>query len=248
MTNRLKGKTAIVTGGTQGIGNAVVKRFLEEGANVIFTGLDKDIGKKEEENYGAKSQYIFQDVSKEEDWKKVIDLTLKKFSKLDIVVNNAGMIDDQSTIASITLEKWNRVLAVNLTGEMLGTKYGIENMKDHGGSIVNISSVGGLVAVPNEVAYDSSKAGVRLLTKSAALYCAQQKNNIRVNAVEPGGVKTPMFLNAPKEMQKELLEPHPIGRLAEPEELANVVLFLASDESSFATGADFVADGGYTAQ
>lgn len=246
MAKKLSGKTAIVTGGTKGIGQGIVKKFLDEGANVTFTGLEDDLGHQEMEKYGDRSLFILQDVSKEADWQKVIDQTMEKFGQLDIVVNDAG-ISELADIEHVTMDQWNKIIGVNLTGVMLGNKYGIINMKKHGGSIVNIASIAALIGISNGVGYNATKGGVRLLTKSAALYCAEQKYNIRVNAIEPGSVKTPMVDALPKDVQDSFAKPHPMGRMATPEEIARLVLFVAAD-ATFATGSDFVEDGGYTAK
>lgn len=248
--DRLKNKVAIITGAANGMGESAAHLFSDEGAKVVITDLNESKGQKVAESIGDNAIFVKQDVSKEDDWKNVFSQTIKKFGKTDVVYNNAGMANYED-IEHVNLDNWHKVLSVDLDGVMLGTKYGIEYMKDHGGSIINSSSIWGLVADPNYAAYDAAKGGVVMLSKHAAVYCGYHHYNIRVNTIHPGYVKTPMTQKALRGnmgAEEALIAKHPLGRGAEPEEIAKLALFLASDESSFSTGAEFIADGGYTAQ
>ena len=254
---RVEGKVVLITGGRRGLGKASAVMLAREGAKVAISdrkeeGADavlEEIGKA-----GSEGMFILQDVSKEDDWKKAIAAVLDRFGKLDILVNNAG-VGVGKNIEETTLDDWHFVMSVNLDGVFLGTKYGIEAMKKSGGgSIINMSSIEGIVGDRRLASYDASKGGVRLLTKSAALHCAERKYNIRVNTVHPGFIDTPMvegFVKAqgdPETVRQGLINLHPVGHLGEPDDVAYAVLYLASDESKFATGSELVVDGGYTAQ
>jgi len=254
---RVEGKVALITGGRQGLGKASAIMLAREGAKVAISdrkeeGADAVIG--EITKAGGEAIFILQDVAKEEDWKRAIETVVGKFGKLDILVNNAG-VGVGKNIEETTLEEWRWVMSVNLDGVFLGTKYGIETMKESGGgSIINMSSIEGIVGDRRLAAYDASKGGVRILTKSAALHCAKARYNIRVNTVHPGFIDTPMvagFVKAQGDAaaaRKALEALHPIGHLGEPDDVAYAVLYLASDESKFATGSELVIDGGFTAQ
>lgn len=244
---KLEGKVALVTGGLSGIGLATVKKFLAEGAQVVIGDVNEKLSDEVMKELPAdRTAFTILDVTKEDSWQKAMAFILEKFGKLNVLVNNAGtgkVVD----IENGTLEDWNFVLDLNLTSVFLGTQYGIKTMKTNseGNSIINISSMMGIVSEPSTVAYSASKGGVRLLSKSSALYAAQQGYNIRVNSVHPGYVETPMLPDEALEFMKQL---NPVKRLGKPEELANLISYLASDESSYSTGSEFIADGGYTAQ
>lgn len=167
---------------------------------------------------------------------------MKKFGHVDVLLNNAGILFFDNA-EDIDLDEWHKILSVDLDGVMLGVKYRIRHMKDRGGSIINMCSIAGLIGISNLYAYNAAKGGVRILTKSAALYCAEKKYPIRVNSVHPGYAHTPM-VDAYPEMEEGLEKLHPMGRLGEAREIANMALYLASDESSFSTGSEFVVDGG----
>ncbi|MCW4398563.1 glucose 1-dehydrogenase [Lentilactobacillus parabuchneri] len=243
---RLDNKVAIITGGAKGIGFACAKRFVKEGAKVVVTDVDEEVGQKSIYEFGDSAIFIKQDVSKEADWQNVIKKAEAHFGHIDILLNNAGILSFNNA-EEIDEKTWNQVLSVDLDGVMWGVKFGIAAMKENGGSIINLSSIAGLIGISNLYAYNAAKGGVSMLTKSAALYCAEKGYPIRVNSVHPGYVHTPMVDVYP-EMRKSLEALHPMGRLAQPDEIANMVLYLASDESSFSTGSEFVVDGGYTAQ
>ena len=255
--NRVTNKVALVTGAAMGIGEATARLLASEGAAVAITDLNVERGSSLAEQIncsGGAAIFIDHDVAEESAWRRAIEKTLGKFGRLDIVVNNAGL-GIGGDVEHATLDEWRRLMRVNLDGVFLGTKYGVQMLKRFGGgSIVNLSSIEGLVGDPNLAAYNSSKGGVRLLTKSAALYCASAGYKIRVNSVHPGYIWTPMvenYLRAAGDVEggrKQLDALHPLGHVGEPNDIAYGILYLASDESKFMTGAELVIDGGYTAQ
>ena len=254
---RVEGKVALVTGGRRGLGEASAVLLGREGAKVAITdrkadGADAVLNRISAA--GGKAIFIQQDVAKEEDWRRTLDDVLKQFGRLDILVNNAG-VGAGKNVEELTLDEWRWVMSVNLDGVFLGTKYAIGAMKKSGGgSIINMSSIEGMVGDRRLAAYDASKGGVRIFTKSAALHCAKAGYNIRVNSLHPGFIDTPMvtgFVKAQGDAaaaRKELEQLHPIGHLGEPDDVAYAVLYLASDESKFVTGSELVVDGGFTAQ
>jgi NAD(P)-dependent dehydrogenase (short-subunit alcohol dehydrogenase family) len=254
---RVEGKVAVVTGGALGIGKACAQVLAQEGAKVVITDIKEAEGRalaEEIQAAGGQALFVRQDVAQEAEWQAVIAATLQAFGRLDILVNNAG-IGTSVNIEEETLAGWRRLMSINLDAVFLGTQYAIKTMKGTGGgSIVNISSIEGLVGDPSIAAYNASKGGVRLLTKSAALYCARGGLNIRVNSVHPGYIRTPMIDNAlaaspdGQAIYDYLVSLHPVGHLGEPDDIAYGVLYLASDESKFVTGSELVIDGGYTAQ
>lgn len=257
MADRVKGKVALVTGGALGIGEACCLMLAREGARVVCTDIKEAEGKAVVDRVvqaGGDAVFMKHDVASEADWQRVIADTVKKYGKLDILVNNAG-VGLAAPVDQETLAQWRRLMSINLDGVFLGTKYAIPAMaKGGGGSIINMSSIEGLIGDANIAAYNASKGGVRLLTKSAALRCAQAGFNIRVNSIHPGYIWTPMvanYVNAapdPAAAKKALETLHPVGRMGEPDDIAYGVLYLAADESKFITGAELVIDGGYTAQ
>jgi NAD(P)-dependent dehydrogenase (short-subunit alcohol dehydrogenase family) len=251
--DRVKGKVAIVTGGAGGLGKAHALLLSKEGAKVVVTDTNEVQGKKvveEIEKQGGEAIFIKHDVSSEKEWERVIRETLERFGKLDVLVNNAG-VNVWKKIEETSLEEWQWLMSINLNGVFLGTKYAIGAMKKTGGgSIVNISSVAGIVGTLDTSAYHASKGGVRIFTKAAALECSKAgyNYNIRVNSVHPGVIKTAMVegLMEDEDKRKNALSWHPIGHFGEPEDIAYGVLYLASDESKFITGAELVIDGGWT--
>ncbi|RXG26723.1 SDR family oxidoreductase [Leeuwenhoekiella marinoflava] len=256
--NRVKNKVAIVTGGASGLGKSSAILLAREGAKIVVTDIDEEDGKKVVQQIkanGGEAIFIKQDVSKEDEWKNVIETTLKTFGKLHILANSAG-IGLGGTVEEVTLEDWKNLIDVNLNGTFLGTQYGIKGMKEtgEGGSIINFSSIEGLIGDPNLPAYNASKGGVTIFTKSAALHCARQGYGIRINSIHPAYIWTPMvenFLKAQgnvEEGKKHLESLHPVGHLGEPDDIGYGVVYLASDESKFMTGSELVIDGGYTAQ
>jgi len=255
---RLEGKVAIVTGSAEGIGEATAKLFALEGAKVVIADLNRAKGEeveKEIKKAGGEAMFIRLDVTGEKDWQSLMDETIKAFGKLNILVNNAGIIKI-ADIEHTSLDDWRRVMAVNATGVFLGTKLAIGVMKENGElcSIVNRSSVAGQIGDKNMFAYCASKGAVTTLTKSAALSCGENNYNIRVNSVHPAYVSTNMTKDeaaqigiSEEEYMKGAKELHPIG-LGESMDVAYLDLFLASDESKWITGAEFNVDGGFTAQ
>ena len=255
--NRMRGKSAVITGGGAGIGRACALRLAEEGAVVVVTDVNEGSGVlvvEEIRRAGGDAIFVKHDAADEENWRLVIRTVVDRYKKVDVVVNNAGVALAKD-VEHTTLEQWRWLMSINLDGVFLGTKHAIEAMKNHrSGSIINLSSIEGLIGDPALAAYNASKGGVRLLTKSAALYCAKAGYNIRVNSVHPGYIWTPMVENFLKSQgdvaqgRKMLDSMHPIGHIGEPDDIAYGVLYLASDESKFVTGTELVIDGGYTAQ
>ena len=253
---RVEHKVALVTGAAKGIGKACAELLAAEGAAVALTDVDPGGANVADAlvKAGHRAMFIEHDVSREDQWERVVAAVVKDFGKLDIVVNNAG-VGWFGDVEHTSFDDWHSLLRVNLDGVFLGTKYAIPPMRSAGGgSIINISSIEGLIGDPSIAAYNASKGAVTLLTKSAALYCARERMNIRVNSVHPGYIWTPMVENAfaslpdPAAMRKTVEGLHPVGHLGQPMDIAYGVLYLASDESVFATGSELVIDGGYTAQ
>jgi len=237
---RLDGKIVLVSGAAQGIGRAVTELFAEEGA-VVYAGDVKSVA-------GGKNIVpLTLDVSKEADWAAAVDRIVADHGRLDVLVNNAGIVKAYGPVLDTPLEDWNQVVGVNLTGSFLGMKASIPAMRKAGkGSIVNFSSIWGNVGVPGAAAYNAAKGGVRNMTKNAAVTHAPE--NIRVNSVHPGLIRTPLVEAQSDEMNAGIIGNTPMGRMGTPREVANCCLFLASEESSFVTGCELVVDGGYLAQ
>jgi NAD(P)-dependent dehydrogenase (short-subunit alcohol dehydrogenase family) len=262
-THLIQNKIALITGAGSGIGKATAELFAQNGALVIIADINETLAK--EAAYGIVSKglsadFIKLDVTDESSWINTYQFILSQYQQLHILVNNAGIAFGGS-VTALSIHEWRRLMAVNLDGVFLGTKHAIPFMTQcQGGSIVNVSSAAGIVGSPAAAAYCASKGGVRMLTKAVALECAQAKNNIRVNSVHPGPVSTPMFENGPtwndyvaqmggvKAAWKAIAESTPLGRVAEAREIANAILFLASDLSSYMTGSELTIDGGFTAQ
>lgn len=248
---RLKGKVALITGGSQGQGYAEAKLFAQEGAAVVIGDVLVDQGKKVQAEInasGGQCLFVKLDVTREDDWEKAVDLTIKSFGKLNVLVNNAG-IYSIVPIEQTEVAEWDRIIDVNVKGVFLGTKHVISEMrKAGGGSIVNISSTAGLVGSGRGSAYGASKGAVRLFTKFTAVQHA--KDGIRANSVHPGPVDTDMIavnIGTPEGLAKTLARV-PLGRVGTIEDVIYGVLLLASDESSFMTGSELVIDGGVTAK
>ena len=253
---RVEGKVALVTGAASGLGFAATKKLLDEGARVALTDINKEVLQTMDERLSSysSSQYktYYHDVASEDSWKEVIDNTEIDFGSVNILVNSAG-ISLGADIVSTDFEVWKKVHEVNLDSVFLGCKYATPIMAKYGpGSIINLSSISGIVAGWNTAAYNSSKAGVRHLTKSVALYCAKKGYDIRCNSVHPAFVNTPILdplkqaFGEEKAVQK-LARQIPINKIGEPEDVAYAILYLASDESKFMTGTEIVLDGGLSA-
>ena len=250
MAGRLDGKVALISGGARGQGAAEGKLFASEGAKVVLGDVLDDEGQKIAsaiESAGGSAIYLHLDVTKEADWQNAVDTTVSTFGKLDILVNNAGILH-MAGLEETSLAVWDTVTEVNQKGVLLGMKLSVPAMRNSGGgSIINISSIGGLVGAGAATAYQASKGAVRLMTKSVAIQYA--KDGIRANSVHPGIITTPMVTEGFDPETRELFaQATPLGREGASEEIANGALFLASNESSYMTGAELVLDGGYTAQ
>lgn len=255
---RLIDKVAIITGAASGIGEADAQLFAKEGAKVVIADVDEAKGKKVAEDIkknGGEVTFIKLDVRKENDWKNLMAAVIRKYGKLNILVNNAGVIVCKP-LTKITLDEWNWLMDINCTGVFLGTKYAIEAMRNNGElcSIINRSSIAAMVGFGGMEAYAASKGAVRAFTKGAALSCTAAKYTIRVNSVHPGEVCTPMMEKEAKEYglsleeySKQMAAGHPIG-IGEPIDIAYLDLYLASDESKWVTGSEFTIDGGCTAK
>ncbi len=254
---RVGGKVALVTGGAMGIGAATCRLLAREGAKVAVTDINSEAGEavaRDIVENGGNARFYRHDVASQDDWRRALAAVRNDFGPLDILVNNAGIVI-VNTVEDATLEEWRRTQEINLESVFVGTQEAIGVMKDNGGgSIINISSVMGLVGGTIEAAYCASKGGVRMFTKSAAVYCAEQGYGIRVNSVHPGYIMTPLLTNAAstlpnaEEVVSDLISRHPLGHLGEADDIAYGILYLASDESKFVTGSELVIDGGYTAK
>lgn len=252
---RVQGKVALVTGAGLGLGRATSLLLAKEGAKLVVTDIDEKLAANTAEaiaEAGGDALALRHDVSNPDDWPAVIAEIDKKFGRLDVLVNNAG-IAIAKTIEDTTLAEWRRTMAINLDGVFLGCQAGIGLMKKSGGSIVNLSSIDGIIGEADLAAYCASKGGVRTLTKAVAVHCAEQKYGIRCNSIHPGYIWTPQTENYLRDLGRleeervKALSRHPIGFLGEPNDIAYMVLYLASDESKFVTGAEMVVDGGYLA-
>ena len=256
---RLEGKIALITGAARGIGQAIAELSFAEGAQVILSDINDELGQKVTDKIGANSKYIHLDVSRESDWQSASILIENEYGQLDIVVNNAGITGFLETQGphdpeNLDLDSWHKVHETNLDGVALGCKYGIQLMKkSNHASIVNISSRSGIIGIPAATAYASSKAAVRNHTKSVALYCAEKSYPIRCNSIHPGAIFTPIWdamLGEGEQREttiKEICAGVPLGVIGEPKDVANAALYLASNESKYVTGIELNIDGGILA-
>jgi NAD(P)-dependent dehydrogenase (short-subunit alcohol dehydrogenase family) len=246
----LEGKVAIITGAGSGIGKAAAELFAKEGAKVIVSDINEANGKSaadEIKKNGGEAFFIKADSSKPEDNEALVKQTVEKYGSLDIAVNNAGIGGPLATTGEYPVDGWQKVIGINLSGVFYGLRYQIPAMLEKGGSIVNIASILGSAGTKLSPAYVAAKHGVVGLTKAAALEYADK--NIRINSVGPGYIKTPLVMSSlDKTALDALVGLHPIGRLGESDEIAELILWLASPKSSFVTGSYYPADGGYLAQ
>ncbi len=266
--NRLTNKVAFVTGAASGIGRSAVLAMAREGAHIVATDIDLDgvlSVTQDARAFGVSAIAIRHDVGDEASWAQALAKTAREFGRLDVLLNNAGVGPTKSLLET-SLAEWRAVMRINLDGVFIGTRMGVEAMRPlptrprtYLGSIINLSSILGLVGMPETAAYSASKGAIRLLTKTVALECAAKGWGIRVNSIHPGFILTPMVEKSivqlaaqsgiDYETQKnQLAQLHPLGRLGASEDVAFAIVYLASDESSFMTGAELVVDGGYTAQ
>ncbi len=260
---RVDNKVALVTGAARGIGAASARLLAREGAAVVLTDIDVEPANRITEEIlaeGGRAIALRHDVVDEAQWQSVFDHSRDAFGAVSVLVNNAGIVPNGDHVEEMSLEAWRHVMAVDLDSVFLGCKHGVRAMKAGGGSIINVSSVMGLVGNPGSGPYNAAKGGVRLLSKVVALECAQNQYPIRVNSIHPGYIKTSLVMDGvtdiatrqgeqtPEEVLDAITLRHPVGRMGEASEIANAILFLASDESSFVTGSEIVVDGGYTAQ
>jgi 3(or 17)beta-hydroxysteroid dehydrogenase len=243
---RVSGKVAIVTGAASGMGKADAILLAREGASVVVADLNEKDGQAVAAAIGEAAVFMRLDVTDEDNWKSVIAATMERFGRLDILVNNAGLIA-LGTIVDTDMASWRKINAVNSDGVFLGCKHAIPVMAESGGgSIINMSSVAAIQGQSFVAAYSASKGAVRALTKSIAMFCKEQKNGIRCNSIHPDGVKTPMVVKVAmgKDVatQEDIDEVGKFGNMCEPEDIANLVLYLASDESGFVNGSEMLID------
>lgn len=242
---RLNGKTALITGGSSGLGAAMATRFVAEGASVVIADIDDAGGEALAAQLGAKASYIHLDVTQEADWAAAF----AGIDTVDCVINNAG-ITTAGNIEQVTLEQFRHEFEIDVVGVFLGCKYAVAAMKERGGSIINMSSLAGIKATADLVAYNGAKAAVAIMTKSIAAHCGKSGYGIRCNSIHPGVIRTPILdkvlaqVPNPDEVYAGWVSVHPIGRIGTPEEIAAIAVYLASDESGFTTGAEFRIDGG----
>ena len=250
MSNRLKNKVAFITGGAQGLGKEMAKSMISEGAQVIISDINEITLVETASELSC--DHIVLDVTSKDQWQHAITKIKEDVGSLNILVNNAGM-GGGGDVESTDLQLWELVHKVNLDSVFMGCKYSLPLMRDSGdGSIINISSMSGIIASHNTSAYNSSKAAVRHLSKSVALHCAKTTNLVRCNSIHPVFTRTAMVQSmidsAPeRNIEEKLVQQIPIRKLAEPIDIANAAVFLASDESSFITGTELIIDGGLSA-
>ena len=251
-SNRLAGKVAMVTGGASGLGAAVVKRFFAEGARVVVTDVQDELG----ERVAAQGDGIYQhlDVADEAGWQDAMALIEEHYGRLDVMFNNAGVLGNGKSIGDMDLATWHRVIGINQTGVMLGCQHAIRLMQKNpggsSGSIINTASTTSYAALAEDLAYCTTKSAVRMLTKSVAVWCARNKLNIRCNSIHPGAIHTAIHdamldqASDREAMMAVFNNMSPLGRMGRSEEVAALVAFLASDEASFITGGEYLIDGG----
>ena len=252
-TRRLQGKNIVVTGVASGIGAATARRLSEEGALVHGADLNVEGGAEVIASIGGDAEFHCLDVTDESSWQHLMQHVETDQGRLHGIANIAGIAAETEDLEGCSLEDWNRVMRVNLDGTFLGCRYALPLMREHGGSMVNMASIIGLIGDGNIVAYSASKGGVRLLSRSIAVFCGARGYPVRCNSVHPGYIETPLVTGFLEERQNPaaargaLVAKHPIGRLGDASEVAALVAFLQSDESRFVTGSELTVDGGYVA-
>lgn len=243
----LDNKVAVITGAASGIGKATAELFIKEGAKVVITDLNAELGEQVVKELGENALFVKANSASEEDNKRVVEETIKKFGALHIAVNNAGIGGASAITGEYPIDEWNKVININLNGVFYGMRYQLPEIEKTGGSIINIASILGSVGFANSSAYSAAKHGVVGLTKAAAWEYGAK--GVRINAVGPGFISTPLVENSlSKEALKYLESQHAFNRLGKANEVAEIILWLASDKSSFATGAYYPIDGGYLAK
>lgn len=244
MTDRLKGKRTMVTGGARGIGEAIARAFIAEGAQVIVADIRDDQGESLVEDLGERAEFLHLDVTDDEAWRRVGEQAVT--APLDVLVNNAGAVVSFDPLHEVEPETFRRIVELNLTSVFLAMRYVIPPMVERGsGSVINLSSISGVVGHDVAPAYQAAKGGVRTLTKNGAITYATQ--GVRVNSIHPGIIATPMVAEQPRWATEAFIASTPMGRAGQPSEVAGLAVFLASDESSFVTGAEMYVDGGFVA-
>ncbi len=249
--NKLQDRVAIVTGGADGIGAAACRALAGEGAHVVVTDIDMARAQGLAQSLGGNASAVVLDVREESAWRSTLDEVMAKYGRLDILVNNAGGAG-AGNIEEISFDDFRQSIRLNLESVFIGSKLAIELMKDRGGNIINVSSIHGIRAAAHAASYTAGKSGVRYLTKSIALHCAQHGYGIRCNSIHPGYILTTQMQawvdrqDDPQAMMAGLVAQHPIGFLGAPEDIGAGILFLASDDSRFMTGTELVMDGGFT--
>jgi cyclopentanol dehydrogenase len=250
MTGRMNGKVVLVTGGARGQGAARGQLLAREGARVVLADVRDDDGNSTATRLQSERldvTYTHLDVTCDSEWMRVFTETNRNHGRVDVLVNNAAIVGSAAGVAEETLDDWARVVAVNQTGVFLGMKHAVAAMcAAGGGSIINVASIWGVVGAPERIAYQATKGAVMMMTRSVAITYARE--GIRVNTVIPGSVETQFGPDRPLRVRSRTVEMTPLGRRANPIEISYAVLYLASDESAFVTGADLVVDGGYLAQ
>ncbi|MRV72070.1 glucose 1-dehydrogenase [Duganella sp. FT92W] len=245
---RVKGKVVLVTGAASGVGKENALLLAAEGAKVVLTDVNEEGVQAVAQEIGDNAYAMAHNIASEGDWQRVVVATLERFGRLDVLVNNAAILA-MGTIESTTLEDWQKIQRINAEGYFLGCKYGVQAMKQHGGAIINMASLAALAGMAHFCAYSASKGAVTALTRSVAAHCKQQRYNIRCNSIHPDGILTAMVMSlmgaAAKGEQAEVkVEGDPMARMCMPKDIANLVLFLASDESRFINGSELRIDNG----
>jgi NAD(P)-dependent dehydrogenase (short-subunit alcohol dehydrogenase family) len=246
----LQKKVAIVTGGGQGIGKAITKRFLEQGMKVVIAEIDEEAGRETESEFKplGSIRFIQTDISDENSVKNLIRETKNNLDGIDVLVNNAARADpENSPITELSLDEWNKIISINLTGAFLCTKHSVTSLKNHKGAVINIASTRALMSEPHTEAYSASKGGILALTHALAISLGP---DIRVNCISPGWIDTSEWKKPSTRHLSELTvqdhQQHPVGRVGKPEDIASLAVYLASHEATFITGENFIIDGGMT--